>query len=424
MLTLTQITDHKSIKSLSSINLPDFTIITGINGSGKTQLLEAIVERKLQIKQGDTSLGKIRFFNSQNFNFGADSFDYDSLEGNTQDIYEKYREIRNKISDLPSGEKIDFERKYIKIAEMAKKDIYQLTDKEFKAFPIISDTDVFSHNLSKLFYCYAYTYENIRYRNYKSELPYDEDDIINQLGTPPWEVMNDMLKMANLEYRVNYPNLKDFDHESNFTINLTNTTLGGTINFKDLSSGEKVIMSFVLTLFNSDLKLSFPEVLLLDEIDASLHPSMTRQLISILQGFFVEEHNVKVILTTHSISKVALASEESIFVMNKAEPRIEKVNKEYAVPLLSDGFIAISEDLILKTENKKTLFVEGNDAKYYSNLRATTLQNESGANKSDIYYKIKLVEASFGLIDRDFLTDDEIGLIRKCYPKLFVLHYY
>ena len=69
-------------------------------------------------------------------------------------------------------------------------------------------------------------------------------------------------------------------------------------------------MSFALCLYHAadqSTAVDFPKVLLFDEIDAPLHPSMSRSLLRTIQKTLVEEHGIFVILTTHSPSTVALA---------------------------------------------------------------------------------------------------------------------
>ena len=42
--------NYKSIKSLANTTLPDLTILTGLNGSGKSQFLEAIANGPYKIE--------------------------------------------------------------------------------------------------------------------------------------------------------------------------------------------------------------------------------------------------------------------------------------------------------------------------------------------------------------------------------------
>jgi AAA15 family ATPase/GTPase len=59
---------YKSIKSLPIIELPDFVIITGVNGSGKTHLLQAISNSCVQIEDiiANSYPSPIRLYNWAN----------------------------------------------------------------------------------------------------------------------------------------------------------------------------------------------------------------------------------------------------------------------------------------------------------------------------------------------------------------------
>lgn len=56
------ISEFKSIKNLNEIDLPSFVIITGLNGAGKTQLLQAISTKKAIVKIADKSATNIKMF--------------------------------------------------------------------------------------------------------------------------------------------------------------------------------------------------------------------------------------------------------------------------------------------------------------------------------------------------------------------------
>ncbi|MCU0393922.1 MAG: ATP-binding protein, partial [Thermoflexibacter sp.] len=124
-------------------------------------------------------------------------------------------------------------------------------------------------------------------------------------------------------------------------------------------------MSLALALYNSNFDVEFPKILLMDEPDASLHPSMSKKFLDVIQQVFVKEKNVKVIITTHSPSTVALTPEESIFIVNKTGVRIEKVNKDKALKILTSGVPSFS----VNYENRRQIFVESPyDVIYYEKL--------------------------------------------------------
>jgi hypothetical protein len=103
----------------------------------------------------------------------------------------------------------------------------------------------------------------------------------------------------------------------------------------------------------------------MDEPDASLHPSMSKQFLNVIQKVFVEEKGVKVIITTHSPSTVALAPEETLFIVNKTGIRIEKSTKDKALKILTSGVPSFS----VNYENRRQIFVESpNDVLFYEKI--------------------------------------------------------
>src|SRR5207247_9494265 len=121
-------------------------------------------------------------------------------------------------------------------------------------------------------------------------------------------------------------------------------------------------MSLALSLYNSNFDIEFPKIRLMNEPDAHLHHSMTRKFLDVIQNVFVNEKGVKVIMTTHSPSTVALAPEESIFLMNKTTPRIAKANKDEALRILTSGVPTLS----INYENRRQVFVESKyDVEFY-----------------------------------------------------------
>jgi hypothetical protein len=80
----------------------------------------------------------------------------------------------------------------------------------------------------------------------------------------------------------------------------------------------------------------------------------------------VEKHQIKVILTTHSPSTVALAPDSSIYVMRKQGPeRLMPTSKDVALGILTSGVPTLS----VNYENRRQVFVESEyDVQYYSAL--------------------------------------------------------
>lgn len=171
------------------------------------------------------------------------------------------------------------------------------------------------------------------------------------------------MKEANLDYFINSP--VGLDRDAPFELKLVNNFTKFEVKFSDLSSGEKVLMSLALALYNSKFASEFPKLLLMDEPDASLHPSMSKQFLDVIQNVFVRDKGVKVIITTHSPSTVALAPEESLYIVNKTGQRLEKSTKDQALKILTSGVPSFS----VNYENRRQVFVESKyDVIFYEKI--------------------------------------------------------
>ena len=103
------------------------------------------------------------------------------------------------------------------------------------------------------------------------------------------------------------------DHNQySFETRFTNRTTGDSYSVKELSSGEKILLCLCLSAFNRDMGRRQPGLLLLDELDAVLHPSMISALIAGLKDQFVG-NGTRVIMATHSVTTVSLLNEGEIF---------------------------------------------------------------------------------------------------------------
>ena len=233
------------------------------------------------------------------------------------------------------------------------------------------EVDPFQQAFGKLFSTYReLIHQNDRLEKYppenESNLEFlDHDKFIEENGEPPWEFVNKILDVCSLDFRVDAPPL----HEtSSYEPRLNKISSDVEMRFQDLSSGEQILMSFALCLYNaSDFRQvkRFPKLLLLDEVDAPLHPSMVLSLLNTIQSVLVEDKKISVILTTHSPSTVALAPEEAIFEMNPTGPTMEKCSKSKALSILTAGVPTLS----ISFEGRRQVFVESkSDAKLYEKL--------------------------------------------------------
>lgn len=78
-------------------------------------------------------------------------------------------------------------------------------------------------------------------------------------------------------------------------------------NLSDLSDGEKAIISLCFASLSGS-KLNVKRVLLLDEYDAVLNPSLIQMFFTVIKDFFLDK-SIMVVMATHSPATISLAPE-------------------------------------------------------------------------------------------------------------------
>jgi len=264
------------------------------------------------------------------------------------------------------------------VAKYRNKKISKLIDGDFYLTPVpdyfLDEPKLFGSQLEYVFYNYAKRrdqnqrlfFEKTMYKEENNSIP--DDEFINTF-MPPWTSINEILNQHGLQFQFKGIERKDFSSDASISFQLIKTTVGKDIEFQHLSSGEKVIIGLIIKLFTSHYyseKLEFPELIVLDEPDAHLHPEMSKLLIDVLHGTFVKKLGIKVIVVTHSPSTVALCPDNSIYQL-KNEPitSLQKIEKNDALKLLTDFIPTLSIDY----KNHKQVFVESpTDIKYYQTI--------------------------------------------------------
>ena len=178
----------------------------------------------------------------------------------------------------------------------------------------------------------------------------DADKFIQQHGLSPIEQINNVL----LEYDCNGYFLHTNTNQQflgidkkniKIPISLIHKEKNYTTNFEQLSSGEKTLIALSFFIYKTRKNRIIPRVLLLDEVDSSLHPSMISRLLNVIEKLFVEEQKFKVIMATHSPSTVALAPEDAIYIIEKnGEQKLRKELKSNAISILTEGIATVNEE--------------------------------------------------------------------------------
>lgn len=425
---------HKSLSQFNDVELADLTILTGYNGSGKSHLLESIKAGSSildNIQHSEIVLFDYKTFfleneaafNNQQLNqekqnawqkftqnsnpnikvnfvsnktqLGAENYEkiiqiadgrpFLSLRKSdfTDDpLFQLYKAYKQRMYNLFNNDRIKntAESKGLKsLAYRITNTLDELTEDDFFDYftPVVLKNDFLPSQIGKLFLDYWYKYQMFEYKRTRENKNYDSEKFRVEFekihGPRPWVLITEILKSFNsFHYSINNPEdiLIEPYRTRTFSLTLKHNTKGISIPFANLSSGEKILFSLVLSIYKSVGDKIFPSALLLDEIDASLHPSQIQNLLNVVNEVFIKQNNVKVIIATHSPSTIALADDSNIYVVNRdGLNRIEKQTKQEALKILSEGFITLDEGLqIFDQFSKKelTIFTEGNNISFIS----------------------------------------------------------
>lgn len=413
-------TPYLSITSFTSVEVPDFTLITGLNGSGKTHLLQALVRGDVLI-DGTRAAPRFVDWSTIAQYGGTDGNEHAksriALESQVKELVGcldmAFRDVDLRLKAEPqlhlprstlialsahdfsvalvgaiksengtgAGEDVynairiaqtyfeQLKKEHVwpaaaVLAARLSKSVYdlQLSDMHSPAAIDYGSTQLFSLSFERLFIAYrdrrlandlSLLRESLGEVSPRPGLSKDEFERI--FLPPPWTILNSVLQKANLPFEVQAPDPTDRDVPYGF--HLKKIAGGASVYPQQLSSGEKVMLALASAVYYGEDQrqtLDRPSVLLLDEIDATLHPAMSKDLVRVLSEVLVQEFGLKVIATTHSPSTVAFAPEGSVFVMQHEEPRLSPVSKSIAINTLTQGVPTLAIDF----EGRRQVLVE------------------------------------------------------------------
>lgn len=429
----------KSLVTNKEVELPDFCVLTGKNGSGKSHFLESMKENGVA-DIFDENGKKINFtdvryirFNELNPQIG-ETCNSQQLKENLNQYIRAYKLVQPNLKQ-PGAEKNSWiwnnasrlgvnasvlEELVKRVAERANQKICDVTENDILWFMDVSDideNDAFKGEFAKIFKAYQIKLEENEYHAFRNER-YGEscrtlsrEEFEKTFGPKPWVVVDNLLKDARIPYSVSSP--EGTDRDSTFKFSLNNYEKGIEIKPADLSTGEKVLMSLALAIYNSDKDNIKNKVLLIDEPDAALHPEFSNFLLAAIKKHIVDGAGVKVIITTHSPTTVAMAEEKWIYEMDKKEKIPRKVTKQRALSILT----ADIPSLRVSIDKRRIVFVESDyDAENYEKIfemlnSQLDIQpaffaphNRSGSSCSDVkelMTKLAGTDGVYGVVDFD-----------------------
>jgi ABC-type branched-subunit amino acid transport system ATPase component len=263
-------------------------------------------------------------------------------------------------------------------------DRYEIFEKVLPEWAKIKvNSDVFANTITNVINQYYNHHKQIlltkTYDALNGKIDFTNNSIKNMksdaIEKSPLKELNNLFDKFNFNYQFTEIDFENLSQTSTPSIFLQR--VGGTYkfttnqqNFSNLSDGEQSIIMLAIASYNFVHGANNnTKVLLLDEYDAVLNPSLINIFFGVLKNFFIDK-DVQVILVTHSPATISLAPDDyttfyQISHKNDESPEIREVDKsEYAEMkvALSDYYLKSEFEKMLKEKleeyNKPMLLVE------------------------------------------------------------------
>lgn len=358
--------NHGSIKDLEFENVPPFCVITGENGAGKTHLLEVLANahgappdlsaihsrggrgpvglstaptyRVLMTQEGRPYATSRALFASTTWVPHVNSTA--TVESIVADAHQLYKTPNTEHSGNPlfrDWEKIESSEAVDGLPPGWDTFLSRLTPK-----------DLLKQRQDLAYYFLSYQILKTACIEAAKKTHQDQSVAIAHLGPPPWELFNAFCKDADIGFEVVAPSIPQkvsifSPNPPQYKLAIRDTARGITVDIDQASTGERIMVAIVSWRFWAAVTNTSYEVIILDEPDAHLHPSLVRKFLSVLQTVLVEQYGARVIITTHSPSTVSFSPEGSVFELRRHDnPRIIPViNTGEAVAKLCGGLITV-----------------------------------------------------------------------------------
>ncbi|MDF1756564.1 MAG: ATP-binding cassette domain-containing protein [Verrucomicrobiales bacterium] len=281
-------------------------LLLGVNGSGKTQLLNLLskfdpldnnrpVSSEVSLDGSTLEISIIAYRSfSQNAQLNEiNSTNSQIFESSFNQVIQHYKKHRlnPENTNVKGFRAATRNAKEILVEKFSEESFSQaqlsddmirsaLTEEGF----VWTADDLFTNTIGEIFYTYSLNRFELFAKAGKEQTPLSPSDIESELGKAPWCELNDLFEELRFNYR-----FKDNYEIKNFALDETpalyQLNSSGELDpdqkrpIRFLSDGEKSILSLCFGSLNGS-KLQEKKLLLLDEIDAVLNPSLVQMFVS------------------------------------------------------------------------------------------------------------------------------------------------
>jgi AAA15 family ATPase/GTPase len=197
------------------------------------------------------------------------------------------------------------------------------------------------------------------------------------------------------------------------------------IHYNLLSAGEKEVFNLLLNLLSRREQYQ-DTIYVFDEIDLHLNTKLQFNLLKEITENWIPE-NCQLWTASHSLGFIEYAKQ------SETASIIDFDNYDFDLPRIltpepkdnPDIYeIAVGKEFLPSLfKHMKIVFVENKDRDYYASVGIENTVFVSDNNRNNVYHKVRATQYH-GIVDRDFLSDDDIIQIRQHYPNLYILYYY
>jgi ABC-type multidrug transport system ATPase subunit len=394
--------NYKSLAPFFWDNIPNLCVITGTSGTGKSHLLEMIArgcratgddwgrsgqDAVVDIQGIQTGSGKVLYVPADRATDFSEKVTLTEIEKRIQELYDLPLTIGKRGASWRSVRPL-YDGFYVPETndKPDRNAVQRPTLAEFRlrlTAAVVAQGSLGGRNpnLAMLFFAHSLLHANLM----SSGKPSAEADTL--LNVPPWKRLDQIFETAGLHLRCQSPPVPSpsvFHEEREFILKFLDSRTGQLVTPNSLSSGEKALCALLFLEYSTSLEASRYGLILLDEPDAHLHPDFVKRFFRVIET--ISATNCRIALTTHSPTTVALAPEDSLFIMRAPGAGApEPTSRSDALVSLLSGVPSLS----VIAENNRQVFVESQyDAQIYAELygilRTLSEPNQVAAIKPDI----------------------------------------
>jgi AAA15 family ATPase/GTPase len=198
-----------------------------------------------------------------------------------------------------------------------------------------------------------------------------------------------------------------------------------TIHYNVLSAGEKEVFNILLNL-SVRSKYFQQTIYFIDEMDLHLEYNTQIAFLKEITENWIPE-TCQLWTASHSLGFIKYANESNhaaIIDFDNLDFDTEQLIQPSPKNSTEVFEIAVSKEFLGQVfRGKRIVFAENHDTELYNELGITDTIFSRANDKNDVFFKSRNLD-QLGLADRDYLTDEEIVLLKEKYPFLRILNYY